>query len=89
MGVREAEKQATVPLYLLPEKKHFHLLQKGTDLLLRLKLYFKKQNGKTNNNKKKKRKSLFLPLHNPKQSSLRQKLALEIYYVVGLLTAGF
>lgn len=87
MGVREAEKQATVPLYLLPEKKHFHLLQKGTNLLLRLKLYFKKQNGKTNNNKK--RKSLFLPLHNPKQSSLRQKLALEIYYVVGLLTAGF
>lgn len=73
MGVREAEKQATVLLYLLPEKKLFHLLQKGTDLLLRLKLYFKKQNGKTNNNKKKQSKSLFLPLHNLQQSSLRQE----------------
>lgn len=46
MGVQEAEKQATVPLYLLPEKKLFHLLQKGTNLLLRLKLYFKKAKWK-------------------------------------------
>lgn len=40
MGVQEAGKQATVPLFLLPEKKLFHLLQKGIDLSLKLKLFW-------------------------------------------------
>lgn len=44
MGVQEAGKQATVPLFLLPEKKLFHLLQKGTNLLFKLKLYFFEKN---------------------------------------------
>lgn len=37
MGVQEAGKQATVHLFLLPEKKLFRLLQKGTGLFLTLK----------------------------------------------------
>lgn len=40
MGVQEAGKQATVHLFLLPEKKLFHLLQKGTALLLKLNFFF-------------------------------------------------
>lgn len=48
MGVQEAGKLATAHLFLLPEKKHFHLLQKGTELLLKLKfLDIKKPQNRT------------------------------------------
>lgn len=48
MGVQEAGRLATVHLFLLPEKKHFHLLQKGTELLLKLKfLDIKKPQNQT------------------------------------------
>lgn len=39
MGVQEAGKRVTVHPFLLPEKKHFHLLQKGIQIVIKIQIF--------------------------------------------------